>query len=85
MPESTGSSSGATSRPRCAASSSGRAALWNVVDAVGPLLSSELWSWSYHDGHYQVQPFEAAGVRDESDAAQLWSAAFLALRPSAPH
>jgi hypothetical protein len=28
-----------------------------------------------------VQPFEAAGVRDESDAAQLWSTVFLALRP----
>lgn len=58
-----------------------RAALWKAVDAVGTLRSSELWSWSYHDGHYQVQPFEAASVRDESDAAQLWSTVFLALRP----
>jgi glycogen debranching enzyme len=62
-----------------------RTALWGVVDAAGALRSSELWSWSYRDGHYQVQPFEAAGVRDESDAAQLWSTVFLALRPSAPH
>jgi hypothetical protein len=58
-----------------------RATLWQAVDAVGTLRSSELWSWSYHHGHYQVQPFEAAGVRDESDAAQLWSTVFLALRP----
>jgi hypothetical protein len=28
-----------------------------------------------------VQPFEAAGVRDESDAAQLWSTVLLARRP----
>lgn len=62
-----------------------RSALWKVVDAVGTLRSSELWSWSYRDGHYQVQPFEAAGVRDESDAAQLWSTVFLSLRRSAPH
>ena len=57
-----------------------RAALWDAVEAVGALRSSELWSWSYHDGHYQVQPFEAAGLRDESDGAQLWSTVFLALR-----
>ena len=60
-----------------------RGALWQAVDAAGALRSSELWSWAYQDGHYQVRPFEAAGVPDESDAAQLWSTVFLALSPSA--
>lgn len=61
-----------------------RARLWSAVAAVGALRSSELWSWSYRDGRYRVQPFEAAGAPDESDAAQLWSTVFLALSRSTP-
>jgi hypothetical protein len=57
-------------------------ALWQVIDATWSMKNSELWSWSFGAGHYQVAPFGAAAAdADESDAAQLWSTAYLALRP----
>jgi hypothetical protein len=44
----------------------------------------ELWSWSPVTGHYQVSPFATAAAHvDESNAAQLWSTTYLALRPPA--
>jgi hypothetical protein len=56
--------------------------LWSAIDATRSLKNSELWSWSYAAGHYQVAPFgSAAADVDESDAAQLWSTAYLAVRP----
>jgi glycogen debranching enzyme len=58
-------------------------ALWSAIDATRPLRNSELWSWSYAAGHYRPQPFGAAAADvDESDAAQLWSTAYLAVRPA---
>jgi len=57
--------------------------LWSAIDATRSLRNSELWSWSYAAGHYQVAPFGAASADvDESDAAQLWSTAYLAVRPA---
>jgi hypothetical protein len=57
--------------------------LWAAIDATRSLKNSELWSWSYDAGHYQVAPFGAAAADvDESDAAQLWSTAYLAVRPA---
>lgn len=57
--------------------------LWSAIDATATLRNSELWSWSYAAGHYQVAPFgSAAADVDESDAAQLWSTAYLAVRPA---
>ena len=54
--------------------------LWNVIDATRAYQSSELWSWRYADGRYQVVAFGAgAKDADESNAAQLWSTVFLAL------
>ncbi len=59
-------------------------ALWSAIDATRALRNSELWSWSYTAGHYQMAPFgSAAADVDESDAAQLWSTAYLAVRPIA--
>ncbi len=59
-------------------------ALWSAIDATRALRNSELWSWSYTTGHYQMAPFgSAAADVDESDAAQLWSTAYLAVRPAA--
>jgi len=63
--------------------------LWKAVDRARALRGSELWSWSYAgaaagpgSGGYRLQPFRAAGSGEaESDAAQLWSTVFLALRP----
>ena len=59
--------------------------LWRVILATRAVANSELWSWAYRDGRYQVVPF-GAGRRDvdESNAAQLWSTVYLAVRPPAP-
>ncbi|WP_294279628.1 hypothetical protein [uncultured Sphingomonas sp.] len=55
--------------------------LWDGIEATRSVQSSELWSWRYADGRYQVVPFGAAGADvDESNAAQLWSTVYLALR-----
>jgi len=57
--------------------------LWSAIDATRSLKNSELWSWSYAAGHYQAAPFGTASAdADESDAAQLWSTAYLAVRPA---
>ena len=57
--------------------------LWSAIAATRSLSNSELWSWAYAAGHYQVVPFGAAAADvDESDAAQLWSTAYLAVRPA---
>ena len=52
------------------------------IEATRAFRSSELWSWTYTDGHYLVAPFGASGGDvDESNAAQLWSTVYLAVRP----
>lgn len=64
---------------------SARDALWRGIDATRAVQSSELWSWRYADGGYRVMAFGAgAGDADESNAAQLWSTVFLALKRPAP-
>ncbi|GGD46937.1 hypothetical protein [Pseudoxanthomonas indica] len=56
--------------------------LWRAIHAADAVRTSELWSWTYRDGRYQVEPFGAQGAHeDESNAAQLWSTVFLALSP----
>jgi hypothetical protein len=55
--------------------------LWQVVQATRSVGNSELWSWRYEGGHYQIAPFGAAGAdADESNAAQLWSSVYLAVK-----
>jgi len=58
--------------------------LWRVIAATRAYANSELWSWVYRDGRYRVVAF-GAGAKDvdESDAAQLWSTVYLAVRPPA--
>jgi hypothetical protein len=57
-------------------------ALWSAIDATRSMQNSELWSWSYAAGHFQVRPFgSSAADADESNAAQLWSTVYLAVRP----
>ena len=66
-------------RARLVASQS---SLWRVIRATRALQSSELWSWKYEDGRYQVVPFGAGRDDvDESNAAQLWSTVYLAVQP----
>jgi len=59
-----------------------QAELWRAINATQATRSSELWSWAYRGGRYQVVPF-GAGKQDvdESNAAQLWSTVYLAVRP----
>lgn len=59
-----------------------QAELWQVIEATRTVANSELWSWAYRDGGYRVVPFGAGSTDvDESNAAQLWSTVYLAVRP----
>ncbi|HEY2590567.1 MAG TPA: hypothetical protein VGI35_03160, partial [Steroidobacteraceae bacterium] len=56
--------------------------LWSPIEATRSMSNSELWSWSFRNGKYEVIPFGAAAADvDESNAAQLWSTVYLAVRP----
>jgi hypothetical protein len=56
--------------------------LWGAIRATRAVQSSELWSWAFRDGRYEVVPFGAGKADvDESNAAQLWSTVYLAVRP----
>lgn len=59
-----------------------QADLWRVIKAGREVQSSELWSWAFADGRYKVVPFGAGqDDADESNAAQLWSTVYLAVKP----
>ena len=59
--------------------------LWSAITATRAVNTSELWSWNFADGRYHVAPFGAAAAdADESNAAQLWSTVYLAVRPARP-
>jgi glycogen debranching enzyme len=59
--------------------------LWRAIAATRQVQSSELWSWRYIGGGYEVAAFGASGRDvDESNAAQLWSTVYLALKRPAP-
>jgi hypothetical protein len=61
-----------------------QALLWKAIKRTANMNNSELWSWSFADGRYRVAPFGASGADvDESNAAQLWSTVYLAVRPPA--
>ena len=55
--------------------------LWRAIRTARPVQSSELWSWDFTGGHYRIVPFGASGTdADESNAAQLWSSVYLAVK-----
>lgn len=55
--------------------------LWAAINATRAMQNAELWSWSYEAGHYQLRPFGSSiADADESNAAQLWSTVYLAVR-----
>ncbi len=61
-----------------------QARLWRAISATRALQSSELWSWAYDGGRYRAVPFGAGRQDvDESNAAQLWSTVYLAVKPPA--
>jgi hypothetical protein len=62
-----------------------QASLWRAIAASRAVQSSELWSWAYRGGQYRIVPFGAGAADvDESNAAQLWSTVYLAVRPPNP-
>ncbi|WP_437736161.1 hypothetical protein [Sorangium sp. So ce1335] len=59
-----------------------RRALWEVIQATRAASTRELWSWAVEGGRYTLVPFGAARTHhDESNAVQLWSTVYLAVRP----
>ena len=59
-----------------------QATLWHAIEATRSLSNSELWTWRPENGRIVAAPFGAnAGDEDESNAAQLWSTVYLAVRP----
>ncbi|WP_437289889.1 hypothetical protein [Sorangium sp. So ce406] len=70
-----------TTRAR-AALEQARRALWEVIEASREASTQELWSWAVEGGRYKLVPFGAArSHHDESNAVQLWSTVYLAVRP----
>lgn len=56
--------------------------LWHAINATKTTENAELWSWRFANGRYHIAPFGAnAADVTESNAAQLWSTAYLAVRP----
>jgi hypothetical protein len=55
--------------------------LWRAISAAKSVQSSELWSWSFEHGRYHIAPFGSRDTdADESNAAQLWSSVYLAIK-----
>jgi hypothetical protein len=54
--------------------------LWQAIGKAHSMRNSELWTWTYANGHFEIAPFGAnASDADESNAAQLWSTVYLAI------
>jgi len=59
--------------------------LWRAIRATQSVGSSELWSWRFEGGRYRIAPFGSSGTDvDESNAAQLWSSVYLAVKAPSP-
>lgn len=58
-------------------------ALWDVIRAAEEHRNAELWSCSFEGAGAELVPFgaERGHHRDESNAVQLWSTVYLAVRP----
>jgi hypothetical protein len=59
--------------------------IWRAIGATRSVRNSELWSWSFEGGHYRIVPFGSRDTdADESNAAQLWSTVYLAVKAPRP-
>ncbi|MBI2895750.1 MAG: hypothetical protein HYY06_19490 [Deltaproteobacteria bacterium] len=57
-------------------------ALWGVIRAADRIRTSELWTWTARGDRIDLVPFGRDGAHDdESNAVQLWSTVYLAVRP----
>lgn len=60
------------------------AALWQVIAATNAMRSSELWSFEVDAEGWRLVPYgQSGGHADESNAVQLWSTVYLAVRAPA--
>lgn len=57
--------------------------LWQVIRASDPFRVSEVWSWQIDGGKFAVYRLGEHTADDESNAAQLWSTVYLAVKPPA--
>lgn len=57
--------------------------LWQVIRASDRFRTSEVWSWQIEGGKYAVYRLGEHTPDDESNAAQLWSTVYLAVKPPA--
>ncbi|WP_017444503.1 hypothetical protein [Gayadomonas joobiniege] len=54
--------------------------LYQVVKNTDDIKNSELWTWEYKQGQFEIVPFgQTSGHKSESNAAQLWSTVYLAI------
>ena len=54
--------------------------LWRGIKSAHSMRNSELWTWNFANGHFEIAPFGASAAdADESNAAQLWSTVYLAI------
>ena len=59
-----------------------QARLWQAIGKAHSMRNSELWTWTFANGRFEIAPFGAnASDADESNAAQLWSTVYLAIPP----
>ncbi|HJW12901.1 MAG TPA: hypothetical protein VJ598_13980, partial [Albitalea sp.] len=59
-----------------------QATLWHAIIDTREVADGELWTWAIRNGHYEVRPFgPISATADESNAAQLWSTVYLAVKP----
>ena len=55
--------------------------LWAVIEATAEASTAELWSFRVDSGRFVRVPFgQEAGHKEESNAAQLWSTVYLAVK-----
>ena len=68
-----------------AALSAAECAVWRAIDATAAARTRELWSWAADErGQLSLRPFGAGTDADESNAIQLWSTVYLAVRAPTP-
>jgi hypothetical protein len=57
------------------------AGLWSIIEKMRAQAPGELWSFAVKNGRIEFLPFgQATGHMDESNAAQLWSTVYLAVK-----
>ncbi len=63
---------------------SAQSALWQVIHATRDAAEGELWSWTFEGEHFRLEPYgPLSATADESNAIQLWSTVYLAVRAPA--